>query len=109
KRKIELRPLRTLVARPRYDVRPSYVVFAGLVFTPLSYNYMKVWDWKDVEPRFRFLYVDGLPSPERKEIVLLSQVLAHDINVGYHRLLNAVVDRINGVTITDMKDVLRGL
>lgn len=108
-RKVRLAPLSTLVPRPRYGVRPSYVVFAGLVFTPLSYNYMKVWDWKDVEPRFRYLYVDGLPTPARREVVLLSQVLAHDINVGYHRLLNAVVDRINGVAITQMRDVVRAL
>ena len=33
-------------------------------------------------------------------------MLAHDANVGYHRLGNAVVERVNGVPVGHIADVL---
>ena len=60
---------------------------------------------KDVDPRFRHYCMNELPSADRKQIVLINQVLAHDINVGYHQM-TGVVDRINGTRITEMKDVM---
>jgi hypothetical protein len=103
---LTLRGLVSLVPPPAYDVRPTYFIFAGIVFTPLTYDYLRVWDWKDVDPPLRVYYSDGLPSAERRQVVLVNQVLAHDVNVGYHRLCNAVVDRVNGVTIGHIHDVL---
>ena len=41
--------------------------------------------------------------------MLVNQVLAHDINVGYHQIHGAVVERINGVDIVAMRDVPRAL
>jgi hypothetical protein len=38
---------------------------------------------------------------------LLSHVLAHDINIGYHQLHMAVVEKINGHQIHEMTDVPR--
>jgi hypothetical protein len=99
----------TLVSPPRHEGRPTYFLFAGLVFTPLTYDYMACWDWKDVSPRFRHYYSNLLPSEHRKQIILVSQVLAHDVNVGYHQLRGAVIERINGVDIVDMGDVPRAL
>ncbi len=107
---LELQAPVGLVARPKNDVRPTYFVFAGLVFTPLTYNYMREYgEWKDIDHRLKFFYTDGLPTPERKEIVLIGQVLAHDVNIGYHKLHNAVVERVNGKVITEIRDVLRAL
>jgi S1-C subfamily serine protease len=95
-----------LVKRPRYDVRPTYFLFAGIIFMPLSHNYMRLWDWEKVETRFRYYYSEALPSASRKELVIVNQVLAHEINVGYHMLHNSIVDRINHHPISEMKDVL---
>ncbi|MCK6550689.1 hypothetical protein L6R52_32930, partial [Myxococcota bacterium] len=106
---LTLKRHKPLVARPRHDVRPTYFIFAGLVFMPLSYDYMASWDWKDVDARFKHYYSNELPSARRKEVVIINQVLAHDANVGYHQLRGAVVDRINGVVITEMADVLTAL
>jgi S1-C subfamily serine protease len=107
---VELKAPVALVMRPRNDVRPTYFVFAGLVFTPLTYNYMHEYgEWKDIDHRFKHYYTDGLPSADRREIVLIGQVLAHDINVGYHKLHNAVVERVNGKLIGELRDVLAAL
>ena len=97
----------SLVPLPEPDRRPSYFIFAGLMFTPLTHAYMEHWEWAREHFRYQMLYHATLPSPERRQIVLLHEVLAHPINLGYHQMRGAVVDRINGVAIGDMRDVVR--
>jgi S1-C subfamily serine protease len=106
---LQLRKLVTLVPPPRPAVRPSYFVFAGLVFLPLTYDYMATWKWENVAPRFKHYYYSRLPSQRHEQIVLVNQVLAHDVNVGYHQIHGAVVERINGIDIVAMRDVPRAL
>jgi hypothetical protein len=106
---IRLRKLIALVAPPQPDRRPSYFIFAGLVFLPLTYDYMATWKWENVSPRFKHYYYSRLPSRRHEQIVLVNQVLAHDINVGYHQVNGAVVERINGIDIVAMRDVPRAL
>jgi S1-C subfamily serine protease len=106
---IELRKLAALVPPPQPARRPSYFIFAGLVFLPLTYDYMATWKWENVAPRFRHYYYSRLPSERHEQIVLVNQVLAHDINVGYHQVHGAVVERINGFDIVSMRDVPRAL
>jgi S1-C subfamily serine protease len=106
---IQLRKLATLVPPPQPDRRPTYFIFAGLVFLPLTYDYMATWKWDNVTPRFKHYYYSRLPSERHEQIVLVNQVLAHDINVGYHQVHGAVVERINGVDIVAMRDVPRAL
>jgi hypothetical protein len=56
-----------------------------------------------------YLYDWGLPSASRKEVVIIKDVLPHAINVGYHKLKGAIVQRINGVSIGEMRDVVKAL
>ena len=107
--RVQLHKLVTLVAPPQPAHRPSYFIFAGLVFLPLTYDYMTTWKWDNVTPRFKHYYYSRLPSAKHEQIVLVNQVLAHDINVGYHQIHGAVVERINGVDIVSIRDVPRAL
>lgn len=102
---VKLRPGVRLVPGPEYDRRPTYFIYAGLVFTPLTRNYMNTWKWEEVLARFRHYSEEGLPSQDRRQIVILNQVLAHDANVGYHGVNQAVVVRVNGVPIAEMRDL----
>jgi S1-C subfamily serine protease len=106
---IRLRALVALVPPPRPAHRPSYFIFAGLVFLPLTYDYMTTWKWENITPRFKHYYYSRLPSQRHEQIVLVNQVLAHDINVGYHQIHGAVVERINDIDIVAMRDVPRAL
>jgi S1-C subfamily serine protease len=106
---VQLRKLVALVPPPRPAHKPSYFIFAGLVFLPLTYDYMTTWKWESVTPRFKHYYYSRLPSDRHEQIVLVNQVLAHDINVGYHQIHGAVVERINGIDIVSMRDVPRAL
>lgn len=42
-------------------------------------------------------------------MVIIHQVLAHEINLGYHLMSEMVVERINGIEIADMRDVVRAV
>ena len=106
---VALRKLATLVPPPQPGHKPSYFIFAGLVFLPLTYDYMATWKWENVAPRWKHYYYSRLPSARHEQIVLVNQVLAHDINVGYHQIHGAVVERINGIDIIAMRDVPRAL
>src|ERR1051325_9254219 len=106
---LQLRKLAALVPPPQPGLRPTYFIFAGLVFLPLTYDYMATWKWDNVAPRFKHYYYSRLPSERHEQIVLVNQVLAHDINVGYHQIHGAVVERINGIDILAMRDVPRAL
>jgi S1-C subfamily serine protease len=102
---VELRRLVTLVPSRPGRV-PSYFILGGLVFVPLTHQYLTSWDWQHVNPRFRHYYENGLPSRERHEVVIVNQVLAHDVNVGYHDIRQAVVERMNGVAIRCLPDIV---
>ena len=106
---VTLAPYAALVAPPRPDRRPTYLIFAGLVFTPLTHEYMANWDWADEHHRYANYKFEVFPSRRRREVVLIHQVLAHRINLGYHLMQAMVVERINGHAIADMRDVVRAL
>jgi hypothetical protein len=93
-----------LVPSLAYDVSPTYFIFDGLVFTPLTLNYMRAKEGAD----FSTYYYDGLPGPDRKQVVLISHVISHEINKGYgSSCSNLVVRSVNGHPISEMKDLLK--
>src|SRR5690606_37599406 len=51
-------------------------------------------------------YHYGRRTDDRSEVVLLSHVLAHEINSGYHDVKGAVVASVNGRPIRDMTDMV---
>jgi hypothetical protein len=104
---VVLRVPSTLIPGPSYGQRPSYFVYAGLVFTLLTRNYVETWeDDKDVPTDLAYLSEEGLPSPERRQVVLISHVLADPVNEGYHEYGNLVVSTINGRRIGSLQDVM---
>ncbi len=107
--RVTLKKFVALVAPPQPDRRPSFFVFGGLVFTVLTHDYMHDWEWAKEHHRYVNYYYEVLPSERRKEVVIVHSVLAHEINLGYHQVQGAVVERINSVDITELRDVLRAL
>ncbi len=101
--KLPLRGSADLVPGPRYDARPSYFIAGGLVFMPLSDELIGA---RGASYRVRSLSADGMPTPERTEVVVLSHVLAHDFNRGYHGMSMAPVTRVNGRAIGGLKDLV---
>ncbi|MGB6679873.1 MAG: hypothetical protein WBF08_00935, partial [Candidatus Bathyarchaeia archaeon] len=51
-------------------------------------------------------YDDGEPSKDRREVVLLSTVLADELNVGYQELQDIVITSVNGTNVSTFKDLV---
>jgi len=103
-----LKPDHPLVPLDRYDARPSWFVFGGLVFQVLTRDYLATWnDWWDKAPKeLLYLYYYGRRTDRRREVVVLTQVLADELNVGYTRLEFSTVATVNGQAPVDLADLV---
>lgn len=94
-----------------YDRPPRYVCFAGLVFVPVTRNFLETWgdDWPvDIPHYLRYLLehsVELNADRQLKEYVVVAEVLSDEINSYCREIKNEVVSRINGVTIRCLDDV----
>ena len=110
---VTLKALRQLVPRGQYDVRPPFVIVGGLLFQPLSLEYLQSWggDLKDAPTHLVEQYYDGISGPDKREVVVLSQVLSDDVNVGF--TFDSVgldyVASVNGQPVADMEAFVEAL
>jgi len=108
RRKLELtlRAWLPLVPRARYDLPPVYFVYGGLVFQALTRDFLTTWDkwWNKAPKEFLHYYYSGQRNNDRHEVVILTQILADEINIGYGHLYNEGIVAVNGVMPRDMND-----
>ena len=99
-----------LVPHVLYDVAATYYIVGGLLFEPLTGNYLGTWGEKwnhDAPSDLLNYYFHGEPTDDRREIIVLIKVLADEINEGYHELENNVIAYVNGKKISTMEDLVR--
>lgn len=94
-----------------FETLPRYYIYAGILFEPLSREYLETWnDWySNADPRMLYYYTYAERDrcePERKEFVVLNRVLPDRANTYISDVTNKVVDRINGMEITRLEDVI---
>jgi len=108
---VELKRWQPLVPRSLYDLPPKYFVYGGLVFQQLTRDYLTTWDkwWNKAPKEFLNYYYLGYRTAEQHEIVILTQILADEINVGYAHLYNEAVATLNGRQPLDMVDFVQSL
>jgi hypothetical protein len=98
-----------LVPHEQYDVVPTYYILGGMLFEPVTLNYLKTWGKKwifSAPDDLTHYYLYGRRTDDRKEVIVLVEVLADEINVGYHDLDNRVVFQVNGKRISTMEDLV---
>nr|MBP7323060.1 trypsin-like peptidase domain-containing protein [Deltaproteobacteria bacterium] len=98
-----------LVPYEQYDVLPSYYIIGGLVFEPLTVNYLQRWGkaWYSRLPiELTNYYVNGEPASNRRQVIVLIRVLADELNAGYQGLEHAIIVSVNGRKISAMKDLV---
>jgi len=105
----EVGPRNFLVPVHAYDIRPSYFVYGGLVFTKLVQPYLHEYgdDWYNQSPRklsYKALY--GELEKETHEVVILSHILVDEINYGYNNCTNLEVLKFNGVKIENLRHLV---
>lgn len=89
-----------------YDVKPRYVVFAGLVFQPLDQNYVNVNAINNPRTRYYFdHYLEDNFYRRHPEIVILSNILSDPVNAYADEFRQDIVEKINGQPIQRLDDV----
>ena len=102
---LAVRKLHEQVATHLYDRRPEYYVVGGLVFTPLSYSYLLEWG-KNNPPALLTGRIGRENTAPDEQVVLLAQVLADEVNVGYQYLDSRVLLSVNGKKVRNLKEAV---
>lgn len=104
---IELKPHCPLIPYHLFDREPQWFIFGGLVFQTLTREYLRAWGekWRDGAPKeLMHLHYSGVRTERRQEVIVLSHVLADEINIGYGTFTDEPIIAINGHQPTDLAD-----
>ncbi|XP_058077873.1 protease Do-like 2, chloroplastic isoform X2 [Magnolia sinica] len=82
--------------------QPSYLIVAGLVFTPLSEPLIDEECEDSIGLKLLAKARYSLAKFKGEEIVILSQVLANEVNIGYEDMGNQQVLKFNGTRIRNI-------
>lgn len=110
---VELRPPTRLIPVHIQNRPPSYFIYGGLVFTPVTVpllraEFGKEYDYEaPVKILDKMLY--AMAENEDQQIVLLSQVLAAETNVGYESICNTQVLKVNEKKINNLEELVRAV
>lgn len=97
-----------LVPNNPFNKRMPYFIRGGFVFTPLSKSYLKEWggDYQNKAPLY---LVDAWKKDATKiktekvsDVVILSRVLSHPSNIGFQRVRNMIVAKVDGVPVRSL-------
>jgi S1-C subfamily serine protease len=94
----------------RYEEQPPYVLYAGLLFQPLSRNLMNAYGFQN--PRIDYFfdyYISKEIYAERPEIVILTSILPDPLNTYLTDFREQIVDEINGKKMKTLRDVADAL
>lgn len=98
-----------LVPLTLYDKRPSYYVFGGLVFTRLTFPYIEsvFTEGSRSAPLKLLQLVENEADDEDQQIVILTDILSHPLNVGYDSssMSGYILKSIDGKNVTNLIDV----
>lgn len=101
-----------LVPNHLFDKAPNFLLKGGFVFQELSRPILESFgeDWRSRAP---LNLLDAYENPEKyqgtlRRVVFLSGVIPTPATVGYERLRNLIVVKVNGKAVTDMKSLMAG-
>ncbi|CAA0826750.1 Protease Do-like 9 [Striga hermonthica] len=90
---------------------PSYYIIAGFVFTTVSVPYLRSEYGKEYEYEGPVKLLDklmhGMQQLPEEQIVVVSQVLVADINIGYEDIVNTQIHAFNGQPVKNLKSLAR--
>lgn len=95
----------------KFGLHPRFFVYAGLVFSSLSRNYLQDWGkgWYFDAPlilRYIHNYAALIPGFEsRRDIIVLSERLPHPVNTYAGPFMEEILEKINGHPIDSIEDI----
>ncbi|QSH42534.1 serine protease [Lentisphaerota bacterium ZTH] len=103
----KLRKFKRLVPNRFFDRLPTYYFVGGMLFVPLTINYLDAFGkWYKGPFDLVYLAIHGKISKTRQQVVVLSMVLADKVNVGYQDIGGLAVTRVNGRKIKDLRALI---
>jgi len=99
-----------LMQSHKYDVRPRYVVYGGLLFQPLSLDLLEAYQPQDLRLRhfFDFYVIDQLYL-EHPDVIVLTNILPDPINTYLSAYRGGIVDDINGKKVRTLDELAQTL
>src|SRR6266704_1431164 len=99
-----------LMQSQKYDVRPRYVLYGGLLFQPLSLDLLEAYQPTDLRLRhfFDFYVLDQLYL-EHPDVIVLTNILPDPINTYLAPYRGQIVDQINGKKIHTLEELTKVL
>jgi S1-C subfamily serine protease len=99
-----------LMQSQHYDEGPRFVLFAGLLFQPLSRNFMEAYQVDDLRLRYfyNFFVTDEL-YVQHPEIVVLSNILPDPVNAYLSDFRFQILDQVNDQKVRTLSDVATAL
>ncbi|CAN6831863.1 unnamed protein product [Brassica oleracea] len=86
---------------------PSYFIVAGFVFTTVSVPYLRSEYGKEYEydapVKLLEKHLHAMTQSVDEQLVVVSQVLVSDINIGYEEIVNTQVVAFNGKPVKNLK------
>lgn len=99
------------IFRNNYDEKPRYFILGGLVFSPLSKDFLSAAQLDPNSPRTQKIYYytifskfDGLIAG-RDEFVALISILPHQVNSYCNAFVPGIVSEVNGKAVRDLRDL----
>ena len=106
KLKTVMKNYKPLIPWTEYDKKPDYYIYGGLVFIPMTINYIyKLWDAGGQRPVILDRVLFEGATPERKEVIVLLQVLADETNKGYHDFSDNILKKVEGKSVKDIREL----
>lgn len=103
---IPVSPVKHLVPSHYDNTPPPYLIVSGFVFTALSVGYLDAKgafdDYYTNDVSYLLGLVDAPRKQEDDEVVVLTQVLAHETNLGYEHLIDLHLLKYNGVEVNSL-------
>mmetsp|Transcript_116100 Transcript_116100/g.248348 ORF Transcript_116100/g.248348 Transcript_116100/m.248348 type:complete len:511 (-) Transcript_116100:97-1629(-) len=89
---------------------PSYLIVAGLVFTTLSESFLESeygmdWDHKAPVEMVKWATYD-LSTSTDEQVVVMTQILAHELTMGYENLENLRLQAVNGTAVRNLRHAM---
>jgi len=101
-----------LIPMDQYDVLPSYYIYGGAVFVPLTKNLLKRWgnNWYRTAPlELVALLSNNIQERDDHEVVMILKFLPADVNQGYHQIANWIVEEVDGERVYNMRELIARL
>ena len=92
----------SVVKNVTLETAPSYLVYGGLLFEPLTNNYMGV-----TQGALNSVYEKEESFKDYSELAVLVRVLPFDVNLGYSDMGNLIITKVNGQKYKDFKDFVK--